>query len=152
MELDLQFALKTDNVPSEADFSVWVAAALPADSSSELSIRVVDEEESRTLNATYRHKDAPTNVLSFPFESLFGLDEDYLGDLVICAPVVEQEAQMQNKVLNAHWAHMVVHGVLHLRGYDHQNDDEAIQMENAERAILHQLHFPDPYREYALKI
>lgn len=150
MKLTLQLASQADNLPSEADFATWAAAALPNGSRSELLIRIVDAEESRQLNAAYRGKEASTNVLSFAFEAPPGmlLDSlDYLGDLVICAPVVQQEAARQNKQAQAHWAHMVVHGVLHLCGYDHQNEAEAAMMEDKERAIMYALQFPDPYAE-----
>lgn len=150
MNFTLQIAAEAGNLPSENAFSTWLVAALPQGANDELTIRIVDADESRELNATYRAKDAPTNVLSFPFETPSGLeidDLDYLGDLVICASVVEAEAVAQNKQPLAHWAHMVVHGVLHLRGFDHQNDAEASIMEAEERRILQQLNFPDPYTE-----
>ena len=124
----------------------WVRAALPdGNAPVELVIRIVDGAESRQLNRDYRGKDSPTNVLSFPFEAPAQLSSPLLGDLVICAPVVADEARDQGKPLLAHWAHMVVHGVLHLRGYDHRNDAEAGYMEGLEREILQKLHFSDPY-------
>lgn len=147
LKLTLQYVSQAPNLPSEADFATWAAAALPADANTELVIRVVNEAESRQLNATYRAKNSPTNVLSFPFETPPGIPTNYLGDLVICAPVVERESTQQNKQRLAHWAHMVVHGVLHLCGYDHQHDAEANKMENKERAIMHALNFSDPYQE-----
>jgi probable rRNA maturation factor len=111
----------------------------------ELVVRIVDEAESAALNDRYRGKPEPTNVLSFPCESPPGLALPHLGDLVICAPVVEREAREQGKPSEAHWAHMLVHGLLHLRGYDHQNEAEAETMEALESAILGQLGYPNPY-------
>jgi len=111
----------------------------------EVVIRLVDEAESRQLNHDYRGIDRPTNVLSFPFEAPAEVQLPLLGDLVICAPVVAREAVEQGKAAKAHWAHMVIHGVLHLLGYDHQADDEAQQMEQRERELLYRLHFTDPY-------
>ncbi len=145
MKLTIQYAIQADGLPTEADFTAWVMAALPDGSPDELSIRVVDAEESRQLNNTYRGKDRPTNVLSFPFEAPSAIVFDYLGDLAICASVVEQEAIEQRKNLSAHWAHMVVHGVLHLCGHDHQTETMAEAMEMLERNILSRFDFPDPY-------
>lgn len=144
--IDLQVATADDNVPSEQNFRLWVAAALPPNQlSSELTIRVVGFDESRALNTQYRHKDAPTNVLSFPADLPIELEFPYLGDLVVCAPVIEQEAREQNKPLDAHWAHMIVHGTLHLLGYDHIEDDQATVMEALETKILVGLNFDPPY-------
>ena len=112
---------------------------------SEVTIRVVDTAESHSLNLTYRGKDKPTNVLSFPFEVPPGMEMSLLGDLVICRQVVEKEAQEQGKPLEAHWAHMVVHGSLHLLGYDHIEDDEAEEMEAIETEIMLALGYEDPY-------
>ena len=112
----------------------------------ELCIRLVDEAESAALNAEYRHKNGPTNVLSFAAD----IDVPELriwGDIVICAPLVHAEARAQGKPVDAHFAHLVVHGVLHLLGYDHQSDDEADQMESLEKHLLDQLGIPDPYGE-----
>ena len=109
-------------------------------------IRVVDEQESRQLNSRYRGKDRPTNVLSFPFQVPAGVDSDHLGDLVICAELVEREAREQQKKAMDHWAHMVVHGVLHLRGLDHQTEEQAGEMEDLEKEILAGLGIEDPYR------
>ena len=113
-----------------------------------LSIRLVDEPEGRTLNRDYRHKDYATNVLSFPADVPEGLlDIPLLGDLVICVPVVEREAAEQGKSLEAHWAHLVIHGCLHLLGYDHIDDDEAEEMEGLEQNLLADLGHPDPYAD-----
>jgi len=145
-EVDVQIATADENIPSEEDFRSWVAAALPADKiNSELTIRVVGFDESRSLNAQYRQKDKPTNVLSFPSELPPELQIPLLGDLVICAGVVEREALEQGKTLLAHWAHMVVHGTLHLLGYDHETDADAEVMEALETRILGTLGFPAPY-------
>ena len=150
--LDVQYALQGEGIPPASAFGIWTDAAL-ADlgGDAELVIRVVDEAESRALNHEYRGKDKPTNVLSFPFEAPPGVPAqeigNYLGDLVICAPVVAREAGEQGKPLAAHWAHMVVHGILHLRGYDHQDEAQAREMEDREREILDGLGIADPYVE-----
>ncbi|MCG8012030.1 MAG: rRNA maturation RNase YbeY, partial [Candidatus Thiodiazotropha weberae] len=138
----------SEGSPSDRQLTAWAEAAL-ADSGEqvEMVIRIVDEPESRQLNRDYRGKDKPTNVLSFPFESPPEVALPLLGDLVICAPVVSTEARQQNKTLEAHWAHMVVHGTLHLQGYDHQDDQQAQLMEDKERQILQALNFSDPYTD-----
>jgi probable rRNA maturation factor len=148
--LDLQIACNEgkdkQNLPSQEDFQSWVEAALTQyEKPFELTVRLVTNEESRQLNYQYRGKDKPTNVLSFPFEVPEGIELDLLGDLIICVPVVEQEALEQKKALIAHWAHMVVHGCLHLLGYDHIEDDEADEMEALETKIITALGFPAPY-------
>ncbi|MCQ1059477.1 rRNA maturation RNase YbeY [Photobacterium sp. DNB23_23_1] len=147
--LDLQVATEnTSGMPSEAQFQQWLDAAVtPFQADAELTIRLVDEEESQTLNHDYRGKDKPTNVLSFPFEAPPGVELELLGDLIICRQVVEKEAKEQDKPLNAHWAHMVVHGSLHLLGYDHIEDDEAEEMEGLETEIMQQMGYADPYAE-----
>ena len=146
LELDVQNAYSGD-IPDTADFTRWAQAALleRGEKLTELSIRIVEKEESQSLNLEYRGKDKPTNVLSFPFENPPGIDLPLIGDLVICADVVKQEAAEQEKTEIAHWAHMVVHGCLHLLGYDHIEDDEAEIMESMEKRILLQLGFDDPY-------
>jgi len=108
-------------------------------------VRIVDEAEITALNRQYRGKDGATNVLSFPFEAMAGVETGQLGDVVICAPVVAAEAVTQGKSLQAHWAHIVMHGVLHLLGYDHHRDAEAQEMEALETRLLASLGFPDPY-------
>lgn len=144
--LDLQNACTNSNIPTLAQFQQWVnASLLPQYDNTELTIRLVDIDESQQLNAQYRGKDKPTNVLSFPFEAPKGIELNLLGDLVICADIVETEAQQQTKAINAHWAHMVVHGCLHLLGYDHINDLDAEQMETLEIDILTKLGFNNPY-------
>ena len=147
--LDLQYATESqEGMPSEADFQQWLNAAVtPFQTDAEVTIRLVDSSESHTLNHDYRGKDKPTNVLSFPFEAPPGVELDLLGDLIICRQVVEEEAKEQNKPLNAHWAHMVVHGSLHLLGYDHIDDDEAEEMESLETEIMENMGFIDPYAE-----
>ncbi|QSX39923.1 rRNA maturation RNase YbeY [Shewanella cyperi] len=148
LELDLQNACTSTQVPSEAQFELWVRTALGNTlPQAELTIRLVDSDESRSLNHSYRGKDKPTNVLSFPFEAPPGVELPLLGDLVICAEVVENEAAEQHKTLEAHWAHMVVHGCLHLLGYDHIEDAEAEEMEALETELLQGLGFADPYQE-----
>ncbi|MGL4475692.1 MAG: rRNA maturation RNase YbeY [Shewanella sp.] len=146
--IDLQIATDNNQLPSESDFELWVRAALGNTmTEAELTIRIVDEAESQSLNHDYRGKDKPTNVLSFPFEAPPGIELPLLGDLVICAKVVENEALTQNKALQAHWAHMVIHGCLHLLGYDHINDEEAEEMESLEIELIQSLGYPDPYKE-----
>ncbi|MEZ9630985.1 rRNA maturation RNase YbeY [Vibrio breoganii] len=145
--LDLQLAVKNDSqLPSEQDFQSWLDYTLTQfQPDSELTIRIVDSEESHQLNHDYRGKNKPTNVLSFPFEAPPGVEINLLGDLVICKQVVEDEAAAQQKTLTAHWAHMVVHGSLHLLGYDHIQDEEAEEMESLETEIMQGLGFDDPY-------
>jgi probable rRNA maturation factor len=149
LELDLQIASDANNLPSEAQFRTWCAIGLrQRTADSELTIRLVDEAEGRELNHTWRHKDYATNVLSFPADvpDEF-LDIPLLGDLVICVPVVEREAHEQAKSSEAHWAHLVIHGCLHLLGYDHIDDEEAEEMEALERQLLAELGHPDPYAD-----
>jgi len=148
-QLDIQRIVELDSLPSDDDFQLWVDKAL-ADYSqdAEVVIRIVDSEEMTELNSQYRAKQGPTNILSFPFELPDGVEGiDLLGDLVVCAAVLEQEAKQQNKALSAHWAHIVIHGVLHLLGYDHLTDDEAIEMESKEIVLLQELHIDNPYQE-----
>ena len=150
LELDLQIASEAADLPSEAQFRTWCALALRQRSAdSELTIRLVDEPEGRELNNTWRHKDYATNVLSFPADVPDEmLDIPLLGDLVICVPVVEREAQEQAKTLDAHWAPLVIHGCLPLLGYDHIEDAEAEEMEALERELLAELGHPDPYADH----
>ncbi|MCP1650959.1 rRNA maturation RNase YbeY [Pseudomonas nitroreducens] len=147
LELDLQVASEAAALPSEAEFRAWCELALrQRQNDSELTIRLVDEAEGRELNKTWRHKDYATNVLSFPADVPDELlDIPLLGDLVICAPVVTREAAEQGKSVQAHWAHLVIHGCLHLLGYDHIDDVEAEEMEGLERELLAELGHPDPY-------
>lgn len=144
------------DVPEPEQFTAWAVAAqqaCPALLTQDLllGIRIVDEEESAKMNNQYRQRNGATNVLSFPSNipapvSML-LDELPVGDLLICAPIVRAEAQAQGKALEAHWAHMVIHGILHLNGHDHEHDAEAEIMESLETRIMQTLHYPDPYRQ-----
>lgn len=142
-DIQIQRRVPPAGIPSPSALREWASAAL-GDADGEVTIRIVDEAESHELNGRYRGKDKSTNVLSFPYDGdMLGMP--ILGDLVICAPVVQREAQEQGKDARAHWAHMVVHGCLHLLGYDHEKDDEAEVMESRERQVLAGLGFDDPY-------
>lgn len=144
--LDLQQACDTPDLPTNTQFQLWVDTALNHyQKDFELTIRLVEILESQSLNLQYREKDKPTNVLSFPFEVPEGIELDLLGDLVICADVVSEEAKEQHKNLHNHWAHMVIHGCLHLLGYDHIDDCEATEMEALETKLLNELNISDPY-------
>ena len=145
--VDLQIATENiEGLPTEEQIVQWATAAVqPEGDEVEMTVRIVDDAESHELNLTYRGKDRPTNVLSFPFECPDEVELPLLGDLVICRQVVEREAAEQEKPLMAHWAHMVVHGCLHLLGYDHIEDDEAEEMESLETQIMQGLGFDDPY-------
>ena len=145
--VDLQVATENiEGLPTEEQIVQWATAAVqPEGDEIEMTVRIVDEAESHDLNLTYRGKDRPTNVLSFPFECPDEVELPLLGDLVICRQVVEREAAEQEKPLIAHWAHMVVHGSLHLLGYDHIEDNEAEEMESLETQIMQGLGFDDPY-------
>ena len=147
MIIDLQIACEQESgLPTAEQIEQWATAAVqPQSDEVEMTVRIVDEAESHALNLNYRGKDRPTNVLSFPFECPDEVELPLLGDLVICRQVVEREAQEQEKPLMAHWAHMVVHGSLHLLGYDHIEDDEAEEMESLEAQIMTGLGFADPY-------
>jgi probable rRNA maturation factor len=141
LSLGVQYACHDTALPSRAAIRRWVRAScqLPA----EVAVRFVDAEEGRGLNRAYRHKDYPTNVLSFVYETA----PRVAGDLVVCPPVVLREAAEQGKVADAHFAHLIVHGMLHLQGYDHETGiDDAVRMESREREILAGLGYPDPYR------
>jgi probable rRNA maturation factor len=144
----VSYGVPRTGVPAAASFRRWVDAALAGAKhrkATELSIRIVDTKEGRTLNRDYRGKDYATNVLSFPAELPPGVRLPLIGDLAICAAVVAREAAEQGKRTNHHWAHMTVHGVLHLLGYDHIEDAEAEAMESLETRILGRLGIPDPY-------
>ena len=147
MIIDLQIACEQETgLPAAEQIEQWATAAVqPQSDEVEMTVRIVDEAESHELNLNYRGKDRPTNVLSFPFECPDEVELPLLGDLVICRQVVEREAQEQEKPLMAHWAHMVVHGSLHLLGYDHIEDNEAEEMESLETQIMTGLGFADPY-------
>ena len=141
LNLSVQYACDRDGLPVRADFVRWARAALVG--GGEVTIRLVDAEEGQTLNHEYRGKDYATNVLSFPYET----EPVVMGDLVICPSVVAQEASEQKKPLDAHYAHLTVHGMLHLQGWDHENDNDAQAMENEEKDILAALGYPDPYQD-----
>ena len=149
VEIDVQYdealADQSEEPPSTSDFQHWAELALVDDRTAQVSIRIVNEDESQSLNRNYRGKDRPTNVLSFPMDVPEELNIPMLGDLVICAPVVEREAREQHKSPTEHWAHMVIHGMLHLQGYDHVSDEQALEMESLEIKLLHQLGFANPY-------
>lgn len=147
LDLDLQIACEAPGVPETGRFHAWASAALAGRrEAAELTIRVVDDTEGAELNQRYRGRPGPTNVLSFPFDPPPGLPpQDLIGDLVICAPVVAREACEQGKPEEAHWAHLVVHGTLHLLGFDHLTDPDAVEMEAMETIILDGLGFPSPY-------
>lgn len=160
MDVDLQIACSATNLPTLADFECWSIATLQTvrgDSETELTLRLVNNEEIQQLNHDYRGKNTPTNVLSFPFEPYDALtayagdvvdisDLNLLGDIIMAPAVIEEEAQAQNKSRQDHYAHMTVHGILHLLGYDHIKDDEAETMENLEIQILHTLGISNPYQ------
>ncbi|MCJ8268376.1 MAG: rRNA maturation RNase YbeY [Psychrosphaera sp.] len=149
--VDIQIAVDKKNahdLPSDQQFQGWVEAVLNVRKpGAELTIRIVDESESQQLNNDYRGKNSPTNVLSFPFESPPGVELNLIGDLIICANVVESEAKSQEKTLISHWAHMVTHGCLHLLGYDHISNDDAQEMESIEIETLHLQGFDNPYAD-----
>lgn len=145
LELDLQLVDEAAHLPVPEDFEAWVKTALQSRSEAELTIRVVGREESRELNRTYRGKNSETNVLSFPAELPDGLVLPLLGDIVVCAPLVADEAAEQGKAVRDHWAHLTIHGVLHLLGYDHQDDNEAEEMESLEISLLESLGINNPY-------
>ncbi|SJM92604.1 putative metal-dependent hydrolase [Crenothrix polyspora] len=144
--LELQTIFVSPDQPNLQQLQRWVDSALEGiGHDTEIVIRIVDEQESQALNEQYRHKQGPTNILSFPVDVPDGIELDLLGDLVICAPVVAKEALEQQKALMDHWAHIVIHGVLHLLGYDHIDDSDADEMESKEIALLKQLHINNPY-------
>ena len=152
--LDVQKMVESETIPEQSLIEQWVKTSLQFESRNshrpladeyEVTVRIVDREEIRKLNSTYRHRDKATNVLSFPFEAPPEVQLPLLGDLVICHDVVLEEAQQQGKSVMAHWAHMIVHGILHLMGYDHIDDAEAEVMEALEIGILEQLGVANPY-------
>ena len=144
IKLEVQIAASSDDIPSEDDFQRW-ADPIEVNSAQEVALRIVDESEMTQLNEQYRKKSGPTNVLSFPADLPEGVDVPFLGDIIICAPVVVKEATEQGKLLDSHWAHMTVHGILHLQGYDHIDKADAEKMESLEIKIMQQLGFANPY-------
>lgn len=155
VQVDVQIACADEGLPESDEIESWAQRAIAAaagnvDDELEVAIRIVDSAESRALNLDFRQQDRPTNVLSFPAGDFEGLPAEVpkaLGDIVICAPIVTAEATAQGKEIGGHWAHMVVHGTLHLLGFDHMNDDEALEMERLETQILTTHGVADPYGE-----
>jgi len=146
--LDLQIACDQQNLPSQQNFEHWLQAVLKqVKPDAEVTIRLVEPAESQELNSQYRGKDRPTNVLSFEFDAPPMIELDLLGDLIICKQIIEKEAIEQEKPLLNHWAHMVVHGTLHLLGYDHIEYDQGVSMETLEKEFLSCLAIDDPYRD-----
>lgn len=151
----IQRASRSADCPTDDEITSWARYAVQQTKTDnmpvELNVRLVDIEESAELNQSYRNKEGATNVLSFPFDTPPGYPDSFytrlLGDIVICAPVVAKEAKTQHKPLHSHWAHMVIHGVLHLLGYDHQQDEEATRMETQETELLAHFKITNPYRE-----
>ena len=145
IQLDVQIATRDRSIPAESDFRRWAGAIQSQDADATACLRIVDEEEARALNHRYRKVDEATNVLSFPASLPRETGLQFLGDVVICAPLVAEEATRQGKEAHAHWAHLLVHGILHLQGYVHEEDDEAREMEALEISILSQLGVQSPY-------
>jgi probable rRNA maturation factor len=144
--IDVQLAVSGNDIPSEEEFIRWATLVLQElDEPGDVTIRVVDEAEIAELNENYRHKPGPTNVLSFPADIPDVIGSKLLGDVVIAAPVVVREAAEQHKPVKAHWAHMVIHGILHLAGYDHAQEQQAAEMEAMESRLLSSLGYADPY-------
>ncbi len=154
ISVDLQIACQVDSVPQEAEVQAWLEQALQtgkphASKRCDVSVRIVDEDESRQLNKQYRQQNRATNVLAFP-AAVVGVPKDeaeLLGDLVLCGPLVEQEAEEQGKSPASHWGHLLIHGMLHLLGYDHETESQAVEMETMERKILADRGIEDPYQE-----
>lgn len=145
--IEVQYAISSDGLPGEDSIRSWVMDALQSDAdTAELVVRIVDIAEITALNLQYRGKDSATNVLSFPYDELPGVVSDLLGDVVVCAPVVSNESVAQGKSLESHWAHLVMHGVLHLRGYTHNEKEPAGKMEALEQQLMAAAGFPDPYQ------
>jgi probable rRNA maturation factor len=140
LSLAVQYATNSENFPTRAQFRRWIKAALQRDV--QITLRIVDEAEGRELNKSFRSKDYATNVLTFVYDDAVPLS----GDVVICAPVVAHEARDQHKELHAHYAHLTIHAALHLQGYDHENEKDAIEMEARETAIMMKLRYADPYQ------
>ncbi len=145
--IEVQYAISAEGLPDEHKIRAWAEVALESVAgSAELVVRVVDRAEITALNLQYRGKDSVTNVLSFPCDGLPGIVSNLLGDVVVCAPVVASESVAQGKSLESHWAHLVMHGVLHLRGYTHDEKERAGEMEALEQQLMAAAGFPDPYQ------
>ncbi len=146
--VEVQVASQSDQLPAQERFQYWVDAVLSENAKdSEIVIRIIDEAEMIQFNEQYRDKKGTTNILSFPFDVPDGIESNLLGDLLVCAPIVEKEALIQQKKIEHHWAHMIVHGVLHLLGYDHIENEEAEEMEVLEIKILKKIKIKNPYEE-----
>jgi len=145
IDLELQRASSCASIPSDEKFLLWAESALTGRGPQQLTIRIVDRQEIEDLNFRFRAREGATNVLSFPADLPAEVNLPLLGDIVICAPLVESEAEEQAKLPEAHWAHLVIHGVLHLLGMDHENEADAEKMEAMEKTLLGRLGFPDPY-------
>lgn len=143
--VDIQRASDFEPQPSDAQLTQWATVGLQSREHAEVTIRLVDELEITQLNSIYRKKDKPTNVLSFPVDLPPDVEDDLLGDIVICASVIDQEAKQQHKTYEQHFAHMVIHGCLHLLGYDHVTEEQANVMEPLEIKLLAELNYPNPY-------
>ncbi len=146
----IQDTCPSADTPPPERLRAWIGSALNGDVGGELTLRIVAEAESADLNSRYREVEGPTNVLAFPAEPGLPVEADQLpplGDLVVCAEVVAREAASQGKPAHAHWAHIVIHGALHLIGYDHESEPQAKRMEDRERVLLDGFGIPDPYRE-----
>jgi probable rRNA maturation factor len=144
-DLDVQRVTEFGPLPADREFRLWVGVALREREAAVLTIRLVDREESRALNSRYRGKDEPTNVLSFPADLPDEISLPLLGDIVMCAPLVAEQAAAQGKAVDAHWAHLTIHGVLHLLGFDHQLQEQAEAMEALEIGLLESLGISNPY-------
>jgi probable rRNA maturation factor len=148
--VEIQAVYSSPELPNEQQIQLWIDTVLvEMQQDTEIVVRIVDETESAVLNEQYRHKQGATNILSFPVEipDSVTLEVNLLGDLVVCAPVLAKEAQQQDKKLHDHWAHIIIHGVLHLLGHDHLDDAQAEEMESKEITLLQQLNIPNPYRQ-----
>jgi len=146
IKIEIQYATEINDLPEEGLIKKWVNSSLNGYiENAELTIRIVDNAEGAQLNEKWRNAQGPTNVLSFPYSDLNETTKSIQGDIVICAPVILREAAEQKKSVDAHWAHIIVHGILHLQGYDHNNENDANEMESLETSILGKLKIPDPY-------
>ena len=146
MGINVEFTCHSTGLPQEADVRQWVGAVLPVGrADAEIGVRIVDEAEAQSLNQQFRGKNYVPNVLSFPADLPRGMDLDVLGDIALCAPVAIAEARAQHKAVPQHFAHLLIHGTLHLLGFDHESEDDAETMEQAERELLATFGFPDPY-------